>query len=208
MAHSLTAPLLDLEDRIVNLLGDIGEEEVNLLIDLLLRCDSESNREITLYISCKGGDLIQSLKLLDTLRILRSKVTAVGFGVIEGLGLLVLAACPKRLVFASTLFSTAGLWSLPTPHPDSRQTIGLGKGVDHRQLLAEKTQHQAESAFAALVRELPRFLVDPDLEYQLLNAHEALKAGLIDAIITSFDQRFPKIKSRKLTHVRSNIHSL
>ena len=55
----------DYEARIVCLLGLVDQQSLNVLVDFLLRCDAENAREITLYVSCQGGDIIQSLKVLD-----------------------------------------------------------------------------------------------------------------------------------------------
>jgi ATP-dependent protease ClpP protease subunit len=67
----VTAPLFDFEARVVNLLGRVGPAEINTVIDNLLRLDTDSAKKITVYISCQGGDIVEALKLVDTVGLLR-----------------------------------------------------------------------------------------------------------------------------------------
>ena len=197
MAHSPVAPLLDFEGRIVSLLGTVGEVEINLLVDLLLRLDAESGKEITLYLSSQGADMVQALKVLDTLRMLRSSVTAVAFGLVDGAGVVVLAACPRRVVFPSVVLSTAGLWALPIPHPDLRQPMGLGVGSDPRHQFIAKVTQQVQEAFAAAPLKMPAILADAAQPPRLFNAEEAIEAGLADRIITGSERRLFKPVTEK-----------
>ena len=198
-----TATLLDYEARIVSLLGAIGEGEINLLIDLLLRCDSESGTDITLYLSSQGGDVLQALKVIDTLRLLRSHVTAVGLGLVEGAAVVVLAACPRRVVFPSVLISTAGLWALPMAHADLREPMGLGGGSDPRHQLLAKVQQQVERSFANAPQNLRSLLANPAQPPRLFNAAEAIEVGFADHIITGPQRRLLKPQTKKLSYAKS-----
>jgi Clp protease len=171
---SVTAPLLDLDSRILSLLGNVGSEEVNLLIDFLLRADEKNAKEITLYVSSKGGDVIEGLKLIDTLRLLRAPVTAVCFGQVEGAGVILLAACAKRVLFSSALLSTGGLWALPQIHHENRHPIGIHGQVDVRQILLAKVKKQVEQAIVAMPGKIPSFLADATLPPRLFDAQETM----------------------------------
>jgi len=200
--QSPIAPLFDLEARIISLLGVVGDEQINLLVDLLLRLDEESAKEITLYISSQGGDMVQALKLVDTLRMLRSSVTGVGLGLIEGAGVMLLASCSRRIVFSNTLVSTAGLWTIPLSHPDVRKPMGWGGGIDFDQTLTEKLRRQVDRAFEEGSQKMSGLLGKPDQPPQVLDAAEAIAANLADSIITGAERRLLK-PLKQIVHVKS-----
>lgn len=201
MAHMPIAPLIDFETRIVSLLGPITETDVNIVVDLLLRLDALNAKEITVYISAQGGDMLQALKLLDTLRLLRSPVTAVGFGLVEGAALVFLAGCGRRILFPSTILSSAGLWALPEMHGDIRQPIGLHSGVDSRQQLLVKLREQSTRAFAVSPGKIPGLLGDPDQLPKIFSARESVEFGIADFVVTGPERRFIKPTSKPIPYV-------
>ena len=145
--------------------------------------DAASPDPLTIFVSSQGTDVIEGLKLADTIGLMRSPVTAVALGLVEGAGILLLAMATKRIVYPSAILSTAGLWDLPFLHPTVRPGMGL-----HR---ASRTGDRLDLQVADRMRELvvnsggklPSFLADPDAEPQLFDASAAIRVGLADAII-------------------------
>jgi ATP-dependent Clp protease, protease subunit len=205
---SAIAPLHDIESRILSLLGTIDSAEVDLLIDLLLRADATNGKEITLYVSSRGGNWIEGLKLIDTINLLRSPVTAVALGQVEGAGLVLLAASTKRVLFPHSLLSSAGLWTLPSTHNETRHPIGLHSVADSRQILLAKVLQQVEQAIAEMPGRIPSFLADPTQPPRLLNAEEALQFGIADAIVTGADRQLLTPTQKIKNHATHSTHHL
>jgi len=107
--------LFDFEARVLSLHGRIDEGDCNLLVDQLLRLDTDANRPITIYFSSCGGNLVDMLKVLDIFATLRSPTTAIAMGVNEGAAAILLTATGTRLMLPSSLLCTARLWDLPGP---------------------------------------------------------------------------------------------
>lgn len=195
MTAPFTAPLFDYEARVISLLGKIDSPHIDLLIDQLLRLDTESPKEITLYISCQSGTLIDALKVIDVMKTLRSQVTAIGMGLIQGVGVPIFAAAPKRFLFPNALLTTMGLWSISGL--EIQPTTGFGSTAAHpRDALVKELEGQVEylrpTILARLIREaatMPR----------LFTAQEAISLGLADDLVPTPKQILPP---RSRSHVR------
>src|SRR5277367_6427632 len=101
MSAPLLGPLADYDARIISLLGRIDASDINRVIDLLLRCDAASAAPITIFVSSQGGDIVEALKLIDTIGLLRAPLTVVGLGLVEGAGVMLIAAATQRVLYPS-----------------------------------------------------------------------------------------------------------
>lgn len=70
----------------------------------MLYLDSESQKDIRIYINCTGGEVVPSLALHDTMRYLKSDVGTIGFGACMGMSgfLLATGTKGKRAVLPNT----------------------------------------------------------------------------------------------------------
>ena len=204
MAAPVLGPLCDYEARIVSLLGKIDTNEVNLLVDQLLRLDAESGKPITVFVSCQGGDIIQGLTLLDSLGLLRSTVTAVGMGLIEGAGVLLLAGAHERIVFPSALLSSAGLWDLPHLHPTSKRGIGLHQDLHPGDQLLSRLRDRMTQIVLASNSKLPGLLADPNVLPQIFDSTGAVHIGLADSIIDGPNRLLMKPPNKLKLHAKSS----
>jgi hypothetical protein len=70
----------------------------------MLYLDSESQKDIRIYINCSGGEVVPSLALHDTMRYLKSDVGTIGFGACMGMSgfLLATGTKGKRAVLPNT----------------------------------------------------------------------------------------------------------
>ncbi|MCR5280061.1 MAG: ATP-dependent Clp protease proteolytic subunit [Lachnospiraceae bacterium] len=85
-----------LRDRKIFLVGEVNDETCNTLIKELLYMESEDNsKPITLFINSPGGDVGSGLAVYDTIRLLKSPVTAVVTGIAASMGSIILLACDK-----------------------------------------------------------------------------------------------------------------
>ena len=204
-AHQL-GPLCDYEARIVSLLGKIDTTDINRVVDLLLRCDAASPDPITIFVSCQGADVIEGLKLADTIGLMRSPVTAVALGWVEGAGILLLAVATKRIVYPNCILSTGGLWDLPFMHP----TVRAGMGLHHASRAGDRLDLQVAERMHELVvnsgNKLPSFLADPNAEPQLFDASATIRVGLADAIIDGPLRLLKKAKTKINLHAKPGNH--
>jgi ATP-dependent protease ClpP protease subunit len=196
MSAPLTGILFEYEARILSLLGPVDHSQINLAIDQLLRCDADSDKDITVFISCQGGNLIEALKLVDTVGLLRSQLTAIGFGLIEGAAVPMLASAHQRILMASTLVSTAGLWELPHLHPEARPGIGLhpqsssmGEQLRARLLDQIKTSERSWGK-----------VLDPNAASRLFTASQCLELGLADAVVEGPNRLLQRLKRKERHH--------
>ena len=102
-----TIPIEDafLRDRKVFLVGEVNDESCNTLIKQLLLMEGEDNsRPITLFINSPGGDVSSGLAVYDTIRLMKSPVTAVVTGIAASMGSIIMLACDsdKRFMLPSS----------------------------------------------------------------------------------------------------------
>ena len=91
-----------LRDRKVFLVGQVNDESCNELIKELLYMEAEDDSApITLFINSPGGDVGSGLAVYDTIRLLKSPVTAVVTAMAASMGSIIFLACDpdKRLMF-------------------------------------------------------------------------------------------------------------
>ncbi len=94
-----------LRDRKIFLVGEVNDESCNELIKELLYMEAEDDtKPITLFINSPGGDVGSGLAVYDTIRLLKSPVTAVVTGIAASMGSIILLACDedKRLMLPSS----------------------------------------------------------------------------------------------------------
>jgi ATP-dependent protease ClpP protease subunit len=199
MSTPLTGTLFEYEARILSLLGRIDHSQVDLAVDQLLRCDADSDQDITVFLSCQGGNLIEGLKLVDTVGLLRSRLTAVGLGFIEGAAVLLLASAHQRILLPSALVCTAGLWNLPQLHPEARPGIGLHQPASIGELLRSRLTEQLDQAVNLSERRWG-CLLDPEASPRILTAAQCLELGLADAIVEGSSRILQRCKTKEQRH--------
>ncbi len=92
-----------LRDRKIFLIGEVNDESCNDLIKQLMYMESEDNtRPITLFINSPGGAVTSGLAVYDTIRLMKSPVTAVVTGIAASMGSIIMLACNERLMLPSS----------------------------------------------------------------------------------------------------------
>lgn len=87
-------------DRIIFLSKPVDEELGNQLVATMLYLDSESKKDMNIYINCSGGEVVPSLAIHDTMRHIKSDVGTVGFGGCMGMSGFLLAVGKKGKRYA------------------------------------------------------------------------------------------------------------
>ncbi len=93
-----------LKNRKVFLVGEVNDESCNELIKKLLYLEMENDTlPITLFINSPGGDVSSGLAVYDTIRLMKSPITAIVTGIAASMGAIIMLACDKnrRLILPS-----------------------------------------------------------------------------------------------------------
>lgn len=106
-------PLANPQCRVLALVGICTPEQVDELVGLLFRLDAENQERIFLYISCRQGHALDGLRISDIMEVIRSPVTVIGMGLIEGPGLIAFFAAAERRLLPSAVLTGKGLVSIP-----------------------------------------------------------------------------------------------
>lgn len=89
-----------LRNRKVFLVGEVNDDSCNELIKQLLYMEGEDNtRPITLFINSPGGNVNSGLAVYDTIRLMKSPVTAIVMGIAASMASIILLAAEKERRF-------------------------------------------------------------------------------------------------------------
>jgi ATP-dependent Clp protease protease subunit len=75
-----------MKERILFLQGQVEQNMANHLVASLLLLDSQSNKDITLYVNSPGGSVNDGLAIYDTMNLIKSKVHTVVVGQAASMG--------------------------------------------------------------------------------------------------------------------------
>jgi len=90
-----------LRERIIFVGMPIDDQVANLIVAQLLYLNREdSEREISMYINCPGGQIYSGLAIYDTMCMIPNKISTVAVGVTASFGTVLLAAGTKGQRYA------------------------------------------------------------------------------------------------------------
>lgn len=168
-----------LKERIIFLVGPVTEVTANLVVAQLLFLESEnSDKDIYLYINSPGGSVSAGLAIYDTMQFIKPNVSTLCIGQAASMGALLLTAGEKGKRFC-----------LPNSRVMIHQPMGGFQGqasdieIHAKEILYLKSKlneimskHTGQS-----VRVIEK---DTDRD-NFHSADEAVKYGLVDAVLTS-----------------------
>lgn len=94
MSNNITDVLND--SRIIFISGEINPEMSNYVVTKLMYFDSLNNDDISIYINTPGGSVADGLAIVDTMKLVKSKVNTIGYGTVASMGSIILACGDKR----------------------------------------------------------------------------------------------------------------
>ncbi len=168
-----------LKERIIFLVGPVTEVTANLVVAQLLFLESEnSDKDIYLYINSPGGSVSAGLAIYDTMQFIKPNVSTLCIGQAASMGALLLTAGEKGKRFC-----------LPNSRVMIHQPMGGFQGqasdieIHAKEILYLKSKlneimskHTGQSVKA----------IEKDTDRDnFLSADEAVKYGLVDAVLTS-----------------------
>ncbi len=176
-AYDLYSRLL--KDRIIFLGSAIDDTVANLVVAQLLFLESQDKtKDIKLYIHSPGGSVTAGLAIYDTMQLIKPDVSTICVGMAASMGAVLLAGGAKGKRFA-----------LPNAEVMIHQVLGgfEGQATDIK-IHAERILKMKQNLNGILAKHTGQSLkkVTEDTERDnFMEAPEAVKYGLVDAIIES-----------------------
>lgn len=166
--------------RIIYLNSVITSDIAMVFNLMLLRMENENKDEnIRIYINSPGGDVNAGLSMIDTMNLIKPKVSTVCIGIAASMGAMLLMSGEKKMRFA-----------LPHSKVIIHQPMG-NIGDDYKQasdiIIASNNIKTVREELYMMIHDCtsqPMSKIRKDCERDfILNAEEAIKYGIIDEII-------------------------
>lgn len=168
-----------LKERVVFLNGEVNDQTANLVVAQLLFLESENpDKDINFYINSPGGAVTAGMSIYDTMQFIKPEVSTLCVGQAASMGALLLAAGAKGKRFC-----------LPHSSVMIHQPLGGFQGqasdieIHARHTL--KIKEQLNKVIAKHSGQDYKDVVKATDRDNFLDAKEALKFGLVDAIYSS-----------------------
>ena len=167
-----------LKERIIFLGEEVNEVTASLVVAQLLFLESEDpTKDINLYINSPGGSVTAGMAIYDTMNYIKCDVSTVCMGMAASMGAFLLAGGAKGKRFA-----------LPNAEVMIHQPSGgaQGQATEIRIVVEQilRTKKKLNEILAANTGQ-PLEVIERDTERDnYMTAEEAVKYGLIDAVIS------------------------
>jgi len=167
-----------LKDRIVFLNDEIDDHVANLVVaQLLFLANEDSKKDIYLYINSPGGSVTSAMAMYDTMQFIKPDVNTICVGMAASAAALLLLAGQKGKRF-----------SLPNSRIMIHQPHGGAQGqISDIEITAKEYSRTKDKLNEMIAKhtgqKLDKVKKDTDRDYYM-NADEAKKYGIIDAVIT------------------------
>lgn len=172
-----------LAERKIFFWGDVNDKSAREATEQLLYLEAEdAGKEITLYLNSPGGSITAGMAVFDTMRLISSPIRVIVVGLAASMGSIFLCGGAKGRRF---LYPHARVLI----HQPLIMGTMRGAAVDiHIQAQEmEKLREEMNKILAdASGQPLDKIRVDTDRDFYL-NAEEAIKYGLADAVIDRMD---------------------
>jgi ATP-dependent Clp protease protease subunit len=171
-----------LRDRIILLEGEIHDQMANLVVAQLLYLESESDKDIHMYINSPGGSVTAGMAIYDCMQFIKPDVSTIVMGQACSMGSLLAQAgsAGKRLI-------------LPNARHMIHQPSGGARGMQSdieisykeitylkKRLTEIYVQHNTKNkTFKDLTKDMDRD--------KFMSAEESLEYGLVDMIVSKRD---------------------
>lgn len=167
-----------LKERIIFIAGPINDDIASLVIAQLIFLESEdAKKDITLYVNSPGGHVHAGLAIIDTMNFLKCDVSTVCIGMAASMGAMILSAGAKGKRFV-----------LPNSEVMIHQPLGGAEGQASDIAIAAENILKTRKVLYKMLAEntgktIAQIEKDADRNYWM-SAHEAVKYGIVDKVIT------------------------
>ena len=167
-----------LKRNTVNIFGVINDAMAELVISQLQYLDDNGAEEITLQINSPGGSVSAGLAIYDTMNFIKARIVTVGIGMAASMGAFLLSSGSRGYRRATENCEIL-----------IHQPLGGAQGQASDIIIAanhlERTRKRLNEILAANTGKSIRTIQSDTDRDKILTAEEALKYGLIDAVIPS-----------------------
>lgn len=166
-----------LKERIVILGSPINDQIANVIIAQLLYLDREDpDKDISLYINSPGGVINAGLAIYDTMQLITSEVSTIGFGLAASMATVLLCSGAKGKRYA-----------LPNSTIHLHQAFGGAQGrAADVEIAAREIMRLQEIIRGILVKHtgqpMEKIIHDTDRDFYL-NPEQAVEYGIIDEVL-------------------------
>ncbi|HMT02840.1 MAG TPA: ATP-dependent Clp endopeptidase proteolytic subunit ClpP [Burkholderiales bacterium] len=166
-----------LRERVIFLVGEVNDQTANLVVAQMLFLEAENpDKDIWFYINSPGGSVTAGMSIYDTMNFIKCNVNTLCIGQACSMGAFLLAAGSKR-------------YALPNSRIMIHQPLGGFKGQAsdieiHAKNILFLKQHLNKLLAKHTGRKITEIERDTDRD-NFMSAEEAVKYGLIDAMISS-----------------------
>ena len=172
-----------LKERIIFLVGPVTETSANLIVAQLLFLESESSdKDIFFYINSPGGLVSAGLAIYDTMQFIKPDVSTLCVGQAASMGSLLLTAGAKGKRFC-----------LPNSRVMIHQPMGGFQGqASDIEIHAKEILYLKKRLNEIMAKHSgqPVKTIERDTDRDnFLSAEESVKYGLVDAVLTSRDNK-------------------
>lgn len=166
-----------IQDRILFLSGQVDSTSMDTMIAQMLYLNSVDNRDIGLYISSPGGDVLSGLSLIDTMNYIESDVSTTCLGMAASMGAVLLSCGTKGKRFV-----------LPHSRVMIHQVSSGMQGVlKDMEIELEQTRRCKEDLYKILAdncgKTFEQIEHDCDRNFWMLG-NEAVEYGIADKVLT------------------------
>lgn len=166
-----------LRERVIFLVGEVNDHTANLVVAQMLFLEAENpDKDIWFYINSPGGSVTAGMSIYDTMNFIKCKVNTLCIGQACSMGAFLLSAGSKR-------------YALPSSRIMIHQPLGgfRGQASDieiHAKNILFLKQHLNKLLAKHTGKKITEIERDTDRD-NFMSAEEAVKYGLIDAMISS-----------------------
>lgn len=166
-----------LDKRIIYLDGEIDDNVAKKIVELLLKLDMCSHKDITMYINSPGGSVSSGLAIYDVMNYIKSDIRTVGIGKCASMAsiLLINGTKGKRCLLPNAEVMI---------HEVSSISIGkvteMQEKLDHSKTLNERLYRIMASKTNRTIKQIKKDTFNKD---KWISSNQALKYGFIDRIL-------------------------
>jgi len=168
-----------LENRIINLVGQVNDELAYSICSALMVLDEEDNtKPIQLFINSPGGSVMAGLSIIDTMNHIKSPVYTIVTGLAASMGAAILSAGQKghRMALPN---ATVMLHQVSAGEHGNIQDMRVGLEF------TEKLNNRLMTMIAENCGKTLKQLENDTMRDKWLFADEALKYGIVDEVVKS-----------------------
>ena len=167
-----------LKSRIIFLNGEVNDESSYDVITKLLYLDSVNHDDISLYINSPGGSVIAGLAIIDSLKVIKSKVSTYCIGSAYSMAAIILSCGEKgrRYILPNSEVMI---------HAPSTSMSGKADEISNRAKRLDKTKDKLIEILSKHTNKTKREIAKEFTYDSFMNSKEALLFGIVDKIIKS-----------------------